>query len=465
MPRNRAKLTHQFCVAVKPAAGTREYLDGTTRLALRVTPAGSKTWSMRFRAGGTEKRLTFGSFDNVSLGMARKKYETARSQVSNGEDPLEPSGVETAASSVELPERPPTSLLSPPDLVAPPALAPSIRPHQGLAPPPLGQRRAGTLRLAEAGELYLGACEVGRHRPRRKKKLRIKGAESIEGERRAFRRFIEPRLGGWCPDDLDMQTVQDFVDTIEIEDTEGAARLAKKTLHSIYSYALWQGYATRNPCVQVTYPPSGDRKTVLSDEQIRTVWRTFSPPVKVKGAYVSPGMGYAILLAMVLLQRIGEVQQMGLSQIDFRNSLWVIPEDITKNRMLHVVPLPPLAVKLILEALAARGPMDSDAVFPGAWDAQAPVRRGAASRAFTRVKRALKWPDIRLHDLRRTGSTRLAAPPISVPPFVISKLLNHTSDTGGAAPVTSIYNRYEYLAEKREALREWQDELEAILGQ
>ncbi|MGO8224765.1 site-specific integrase [Rhizobium leguminosarum bv. trifolii] len=465
MPRNRSKLTHQFCVSVRPSADTREYLDGTTSLALRVTPAGSKTWSMRYRVAGTEKRLTFGSFSDVPLAAARDRYADACQLVRQKRDPRDQPAVPPAAPPTA-PGTAPASSIPPHQDPSPPSQAvPSIPPDLHLAPPPVGQTWAGTLRLAEAGELYLDACELGRHRPRRKKKRRIKRPKSILAERGSFRRYIEPRLGEWLPDDLDMKTIQAFVDKIETDDTESAARLAKKTLHSIYSYALWQGYASRNPCVLVTYPPSGDRTTELSDEQIRMVWRTFSPPVGGKDAPVSPGVAYSILLAMVLLQRIGEVLQMKLSQLDFRSALWEIPPEATKNGQRHVVPLPPLAVKLIGEALAARGPMDSDAVFPGGRDPQMPVRREAATRAFARVRRALKWPDICIHDERRTGSTRLAAPPLSVQPFVISKLLNHTSDKGGAAAVTSVYNRYEYLAEKTDALCKWQDELERILRQ
>jgi len=35
------------------------------------------------------------------------------------------------------------------------------------------------------------------------------------------------------------------------------------------------------------------------------------------------------------------------------------------------------------------------------------------------------------------------------------KVLNHASDSGGAATVTGIYDQNEYLAEKRRALDAW----------
>ena len=39
--------------------------------------------------------------------------------------------------------------------------------------------------------------------------------------------------------------------------------------------------------------------------------------------------------------------------------------------------------------------------------------------------------------------------------FTVSKVLNHASDTGNAAAVTSVYDRNEYLPEKRRTLDAW----------
>jgi hypothetical protein len=50
-------------------------------------------------------------------------------------------------------------------------------------------------------------------------------------------------------------------------------------------------------------------------------------------------------------------------------------------------------------------------------------------------------------------------------PFLIGRLLNHTSETGGAASVTlSTYAVYDYAAEKREALLAWQNLLLRIVS-
>src|SRR5439155_4448137 len=71
----------------------------------------------------------------------------------------------------------------------------------------------------------------------------------------------------------------------------------------------------------------------------------------------------------------------------------------------------------------------------------------AKSRAAT-LSGVATW---RLHDLRRTMATRLAE--LGVPHPVVSKALNHSPR--GVMGVSSIYNRYEYLDERREALERW----------
>jgi hypothetical protein len=44
-------------------------------------------------------------------------------------------------------------------------------------------------------------------------------------------------------------------------------------------------------------------------------------------------------------------------------------------------------------------------------------------------------------------------------------MLNHISDTGGAAAVTSVYDRNAYLPEKRRALDKWAARLLEIVGE
>jgi integrase len=57
----------------------------------------------------------------------------------------------------------------------------------------------------------------------------------------------------------------------------------------------------------------------------------------------------------------------------------------------------------------------------------------------------------RLHDLRRTCVSGMAA--LGVPPHVADKILNHSSGT--ISGVAAVYQRHEFLAERKEALDRW----------
>ena len=56
----------------------------------------------------------------------------------------------------------------------------------------------------------------------------------------------------------------------------------------------------------------------------------------------------------------------------------------------------------------------------------------------------------RPHDLRRTAATILAK--AKVPPVVVEQLLNHSPGAGKGSAVASIYNRFSYDMEKRQAV-------------
>jgi hypothetical protein len=77
---------------------------------------------------------------------------------------------------------------------------------------------------------------------------------------------------------------------------------------------------------------------------------------------------------------------------------------------------------------------------------------------------ALTIPDATAHDFRRTGSTNITSERIGIPRFIVSRVLNQVSDTGGAAAVTGVYDRNEYFSEKRRALAAWSSLLQEIMA-
>lgn len=187
---------------------------------------------------------------------------------------------------------------------------------------------------------------------------------------------------------------------------------------------------------------------------MKTIWNALEPPILITGTNISQSVGLALLLCLVTLQRRGEIAGMSLSEIDFDKKLWTIPASRTKNSRTQVVPLSDLALQLIEQALAIR--IDANNfVFPSPKYTSQPIKAPALTRAFGRMKHALKLEDMCPHDLRRTGATNLTGEHLGITRFVVSKILNHTSDTGNSAAVTGTYDQNEYLADKRNALDAW----------
>jgi hypothetical protein len=91
--------------------------------------------------------------------------------------------------------------------------------------------------------------------------------------------------------------------------------------------------------------------------------------------------------------------------------------------------------------------------------------RGKHFQAFAKGKRALDklcgatgW---RLHDLRRTIVSGMAR--LGVPPHVADKILNHQAGT--ISGVAAVYQRHDFLAERKEALDRWGAHVERIVQQ
>jgi integrase len=87
----------------------------------------------------------------------------------------------------------------------------------------------------------------------------------------------------------------------------------------------------------------------------------------------------------------------------------------------------------------------------------------AITRSLARICDALGLPRGSPHDFRRVGATHLTSERLGFRRFVVSKVLGHAAHEG--AIVTSVYDRNEYLPEKRRALEAWEGLLLEIVGE
>jgi integrase len=144
---------------------------------------------------------------------------------------------------------------------------------------------------------------------------------------------------------------------------------------------------------------------------------------------------------LALGQRREEVAQLKWDELDEKARTWTIPGARTKNKKAHIVHLSEPAWKVIQ---ACSG---GSYVFG--------TERGKRFQRFGREKRALDeicgvigW---RRHDLRRTVVSGMAR--LGIPPHVADKILNHQGGT--ISGVAAVYQRHEFLAERKQALDCW----------
>jgi integrase len=188
-----------------------------------------------------------------------------------------------------------------------------------------------------------------------------------------------------------------------------------------------------NPDVRSAAQRSRDR--VLDTDEIRRFW----------AATGQIGYPHGDLMRMLLLvgQRRGEVSGMTWFEIDLADAVWTIPAGRSKNGRAHIVHLSDAAMEIVL-GLPRMGS------FLFSFDGMRPV--AGFQRAVTEL-RQLMHPTRHfvLHDLRRCVASSMAE--LGVGHHVVDRVLNHSG--GAISGVARVYNRYEYLSERKNALELW----------
>jgi integrase len=190
-------------------------------------------------------------------------------------------------------------------------------------------------------------------------------------------------------------------------------------------------FGGENPAARIKLFREDKRERFLSPEELRRVndaladeqseyWRAYFP------------------LALILGTRKSELLSVRWENIDFDQRTLRLPK--TKAGRSHLLPLPSSAVEL-LSSLPSR--TQNEWVFPSRSGGGHSVE---AAKAWQRIRQRAGLTDVRLHDLRRTLGSWLAAQGHSLP--LIGRALNHSS-----IAATQIYARLD-LDPVRRALEE-----------
>jgi integrase len=246
---------------------------------------------------------------------------------------------------------------------------------------------------------------------------------------------------------IDAVTRRDIAATlvaITREATSNTAAHARSVLNGFFSWAMKMGYTESNPVLGTIKPKESEgRSRVLADAELAAVWR----------ACGDDDFGRITRLLILTGARRGEIGGMKWSELDRERGVWTLPSERSKNHRQHILPLPPLAWRIIDSAPRMAGRdhlfgLRADSGFSD-WHAC----KGALDRKLGDTVAAFL-----LHDLRRTAATKMAD--LGIAPHVIEQILNHQS--GHKAGPAGIYNRSHYEREVKTALALWADHMRAV---
>jgi integrase len=402
-------LTDRKIASLRPKEHLIAFFDKKTPgFGIRISTEGTKTWFVMYRLAGIRRRLRLGRYPEVPLVEARKNARLALSAVAEGKDPL----LEKKAKEAQL-----------------------------------KRERLEAWRFDQLCDQYVEQWA----KPHLREKTFIE-------YRRIIDKHLIPEFGKLNISDIEPSYVGAFLRDMGSRKRVLANR-TRAVMGAVFRWAIDQKIVAPdiNPVSGIRRPGGAEKpkERILNDEELKSVWQCLENETsQVKDV---------LQLILLTAQRPGEVMGMQWDEIDTATTVWDLPGSRTKNGKAHVVPLSPQAMRIIerqrdsLELLREKRIQRGDSVpgttpfvFPNRYLEKmdkSPIKM--LRKCVKRVVTTLGMKSFAPHDLRRTTATYLGK--MEVPGFVIALILNH------ALPgiTNKVYNRYDYLKEKRDALNKW----------
>jgi len=358
------------------------FWDQTLRgFGLVVTENGARSFCVQYRAGKRSRRMTIPFV--LGLERARKQAKAVLGQVAVGQDPLAKRREEEQAA-------------------------------------------ANTLRSI-----------VEEYFRREGSKLRTEKAK-----RATFERLILPKLGAKQVDDIKRSDIVRLLDRIEDERGAHMADKALGVLGSVFNWHARRSDEFRSPIVRGmarTDPGKRARARILSDDELRAVWRAAERRNDIFARFAT----FVLLTAT----RRNEASRMTWSEIDGTD--WIIPAVRYKSKRDTLLPLS-VKARALLKQMPRIGPGD----FVFTTGGKVPLCGIAKMKAdFDKECGVAGW---RIHDLRRTARSLMSRAGVAAD--IAERCLGHV--IGG---VRGVYDRYEYRTEKLHAFEALAAQIERIV--
>jgi integrase len=249
---------------------------------------------------------------------------------------------------------------------------------------------------------------------------------SFAFRRARFENHVFPTLGSRQISSIRRSEIVSLLD--RIEDTSGpqAAQSVLRDISRLFNWHAGRDDDFKSPVTRgMSRAKAASRERILSDDELRAIWRAAEASTGPFGRFVQ--------LCLLTAARRTECAEMTRAELE--GNVWTIPSSRMKSKIEHAIPLSAAAMAIL-----------ADIPVTGRWIFTSTGRRPI--RGFTKYKASFDqrsgvtgW---RLHDLRRTARSLLSR--AGVDADIAERCLAHT--IGG---IRQIYDRHQYLDEKRRA--------------
>ena len=264
---------------------------------------------------------------------------------------------------------------------------------------------------------------------------------------RYLSRYWEP-LHGLEIKNLTRSDVVAQLDKIVNDHGKISADRAKTALSNFFAWAIDRGHCDATPVIGIKRrnKQKGQRERVLSETELVAVWRACGD---------DSDYGRIIRLLVLTAQRREEIAGLMWHEINFERRQIELPGGRTKNHRPHIVPLSDAAMAVIETTPRRAGRKHLFGDGDGGYSGWSRSKRRLDGRLPADM---VPWV---LHDIRRSVITHLGENGFALP-HVREMLVNHIS--GHKSGTAGIYDKAEYLPERRRALDLWGARIAARVG-
>jgi integrase len=266
-------------------------------------------------------------------------------------------------------------------------------------------------------------------------KLHLSQRRSGREVMQILQRNLVDRVGSRSIHSISKRDVIDLVNAVIDRGAPVAANKSLKVVKSFFNWCVGRAIVERSPCEGIRVPTlERPRDRVLTDRELAEIIRA--------GRQLGGPYGSVVEVLALTGQRRDEVARMSWDEVDLDHRVWTLPATRTKNDTPHIVQLTDPAVAVIVaQPRVGRFVFSRNGVTPV----------GDFSNQKHELDALCGVSNWRLHDLRRTMVSGMAR--LGVAPHVADKILNHVGGT--ISGVAAVYQRHEFLKERRDALERW----------